>query len=198
MAQDWQMVEGEVSGGLHSTIDVQALIGALYLCCFANSSTILPVEKYNDICNFNRADLQFWRGAYSFFKPLPKLMPTPTMINFCNAFQAAHPTCCHQVGHKVIEWYLASIHLLGVADSLDYLAWKCKLCVSCKAAMGLQELLTAHKSMLDTYKQQLFDTVVRELVSLISPCSTGPSSLFLPWARQRLLLAKVWDSKFLS
>jgi hypothetical protein len=153
------MVEEEILGRPHSAIDIMALIGALHLCYLAHNASGFHVEKVNDIYNFTEIKDGF-SGWYPLKPmPLPKVTPTPVMIEIRSALQAARPTCCQKLGPKMLDWYSASIALLGTPDSVDYSTWECKRCVSYKATMGFW------KQLPDTTKQQVFVAKIRELVS---------------------------------
>ena len=160
LAQDRQTVEDEVSGTLHSesAADIRALIGALYICNFARDDGSFDIE------NVKLTHLK--RGLGYCFMPLPKVTLTPVMIEVRNALQVAHPTCCQKIGPQILDWYSASIALLGIPDSVDhFLKWKCNDCIQCTAATRCQKLLRPHRSLPDSAKQQVFDVTIRELVS---------------------------------
>jgi hypothetical protein len=176
MAQDQQTVDGGGSEILHSTVDVRAQIGALYLCSWPDGSGGLPADRFNDICNFSQFSQSFFSvDPFRNFGVLPKLvMSTSAMIEFCNGLQTAHPTCCHKLGQEIIDWYSASVALLGITNSVDHSSWKCKRCTSCKAITSFRALLSTKKLPPNTNKQQLFDEAVNGLVSIFH-CSTYTS-----------------------
>jgi hypothetical protein len=183
LAQDRQMVEEEILGRPHSAIDVQALIGALYLCNLARNASGFHVEKVNDIYNFTEIKDRF-SGYYWRSMRLPKVTPTPVMIEIRSTLQAAHPTCCEKLGPKMLDWYSASIALLGIPNSVD---WECKRCVPCKAVIAFRKLTTHKPELPDTAKQQVFDATIRKLVSAFHFLKMP---LFLQYTRQCLLLMK--------
>jgi len=161
LAQDRQMAEEGTLGRPNSTIDVRAWIGALYQCSLAHNDGGFHVGSVNDIDNFTWIKDHFGPSRSGGFcsMRLPKVTPTPAMVEIRNALQVAHPTCCQKLGPQILDWYSASIVLLGIPDSVDHSNWKCKHCVQCKAATK------CHKSapLPDTAKQQVFDAKIREL-----------------------------------
>jgi hypothetical protein len=178
-AQNLGIVEGGELGSQDSAIDIRGLIGALYLCRFPSSSSA-QVHFLNDVCTFERIkkDLDPGHSHRESLGSPPTLTPTLAMIEFRGALRAAHPTCCHELGSEIIDWYSASIVLLGLTDSVDHSTWGCKRCFSCKVKPSItvfQKFPAADQLPPDSTlagQQLLFNAAVRELVSTFypSPC----------------------------
>jgi hypothetical protein len=177
-AQNLGIVEGGELGSQDSAIDIRGLIGALYLCRFPRSSSA-QVHFLNDVCKFERfkKDYALLSHRESLGRP-PTSTPTLAMIEFRCALRAAHPTCCNELGSEIIDWYSASIVLLGLTDSVDHSTWGCKRCFSCKLKPSItvfQKFPAADQFPPDSTlagQQLLFNAAVRELVSTFypSPC----------------------------
>jgi len=172
-------VEGGELGSQDSAIDIRGLIGALYLCCFPSSSSA-QVYFLNDVCKFEKVLEDFDLRSYGESLGCPQHRPpTLAMIEFRGALRAAHPTCCHELGSEIIDWYSASIVLLGVTDSVDHSTWGCKRCFSCKLKPSItvfQKFPAADQIPPDSTlasQQLLFNAAVRELVSTFYPSPCG-------------------------
>ena len=158
--QDRQTVEGEISESLGASVDIPALIGALYLSFLALDASGFRAENVNDICSFTK--LARFEGLD--MEDHPKATPTPAMIQIRSVLHSANPTCCKEVGPSILNLYSSSIALLGMPDSVDPSIWRCMRCDSCPPTTEFRKPAT-RKLPLDTNKQQTADASVQEPVS---------------------------------
>ena len=159
LVRDQPTMDGEVPESLSASADIPALIGALYLSFLALNASGFRVENVSDICSFTR--IACFEGLD--MDDHLKATPMPAMVQFRNTLHRANPACCKMLGPKTVDLYSSSIVLLGVADRVDHLIWKCNRCVSC-IATRFRKSATPELPP-DTNKHQTVDAAIRDQVS---------------------------------
>ena len=181
--RDWEKAHGIIESAMgkyeevpESDVDICAMIGAVCLSTIVDDPSD-PVGQYETLASTLKGMGENFKGPstvrsriWESLKDLPPGGSSTEMIRFRKGFraQAAHPACCEEVGDKFIDWYSATVTIMGIGHRVTVdTSWKCGGCGYCKTMKSVQKLFTKGTKTLFVDKQRLMDSVLKEMVSIL-------------------------------